>query len=86
MGLCCYNKCNNVMVELKVTQVGNSLGIILPKDILSKLGVSKGSKITLVEQPKGFYLSSFDPEFSKAIEAAQEGMARYKNALSELAK
>lgn len=74
------------MVKVKVTQVGNSLGIILPKEVLSKLEVKKGSEITLVEQPKGFLISSFDPEFEKAIEIAQEGMLRYKNALSELAK
>ena len=74
------------MVEVKVTQVGNSLGIVLPKEIIKRLGVEKGSKITLVEQSKGFFLSSYDPDFAQAVEFAQEGMNRYKNALSELAK
>lgn len=74
------------MVEVKVTQVGNSLGVVLPKEVLQSLGVEKGSKLTLVEQPQGFLITGFDPDFSKAVEIAQEGMKRYKNALSELAK
>lgn len=74
------------MIEVKVTQIGNSLGIVLPKEALSILGVEKGSVVHLVEQSGGLFLSAFDPQFAEAIEIAQEGMKKYKNALRELAK
>jgi putative addiction module antidote len=74
------------MIEVKVTQIGNSLGIVLPKEALTHLGVEKGDRLTLVEQPGGIFISGLDPDFAKTIEIAEEGMRRYKNALTELAK
>jgi putative addiction module antidote len=74
------------MVQAKLTQIGNSLGIILPKETLSHLNVDKGATLTIVEQPGGIFISGLDPDFAKTIEIAEEGMRRYKNALTELAK
>lgn len=74
------------MVELKVTAIGNSLGIVLPKEALKQLGVAKGDKVFLIESPEGFVLTSYDPEVKEAVEAARAGMSRYRNALRELAK
>lgn len=74
------------MIEVKVTQIGNSLGIVLPKEALSHLDVEKGSKLTLTKQSHGILISSLDPEFDQAMEIAREGMRKYKNALNELAK
>lgn len=74
------------MIELKVTAIGNSLGLVLPKEALKQLHVEKGDKVFLIEGPDGFSLTSYDPEVKEAVEAARIGMHRYRNALRELAK
>jgi putative addiction module antidote len=74
------------MTQAKLTQIGNSLGVILPKEVVAHLNVDKGATLTIVEQPGGVFISGLDPEFAKTIEVAEEGMRRYKNALTELAK
>jgi putative addiction module antidote len=74
------------MHQLKITAIGNSAGIILPKELLARLGVEKGDMLTLVETPTGVELTPFDPEFEAQMDAAREVMGRYRNALRELAK
>ena len=67
----CYNVCKNMKpMELKVTQIGNSLGIILPKEILAKLGVAKGDSLFAVPDPEGCSLTAYDPEVAKQLELA----------------
>ena len=73
------NKC-------KVTTVGNSAGITLPKEVLSKLRVGKGDYLTLVETPDGFLLTPYSNEFTAAMEAAETIMRENRDALRELAK
>lgn len=73
-------------MKLKVRAVGTSAGVILPKDVLTRLGVGEGDEIYLVESPNGFEVTPYDPEFEKQIESARKGMQAYKNALRELAK
>ena len=74
------------MVKLKFTQIGNSQGLVFPKELMAQLGASKGTEVFVIPQPDGLLLTSADPDFAKAIEFAQEGMKKYRNALSELAK
>ncbi|WP_310474437.1 AbrB/MazE/SpoVT family DNA-binding domain-containing protein [Sandarakinorhabdus sp.] len=74
------------MHQLKITAIGNSAGIILPKELLARLGVEKGSVLNVVETPNGVELTAYDPEFEAQMEAAREVMGRYRNALRELAK
>jgi putative addiction module antidote len=74
------------MVTVKVTTVGNSTGIILPKEALSMLKVNKGSTLILTETPEGCLLTPYDPEFEKDMRAAYRDMDRFRNALRELAK
>lgn len=74
------------MLELKVTSVGNSAALILPKEALKKLQVGKGDRLFLIESPDGFTLTSYDPEVAEALELAREAMGKYRNALRELAK
>lgn len=69
-----------------VTKIGNSTGIILPKDAAARLKVKKGDSVFLTEMPEGYMLTPYDPEFEDQIESARHGMARYRNALHELAK
>ncbi len=74
------------MHQLKIIAIGNSAGIILPKELLARLGVEKGDMLTVVETPGGVELTAFDPEFEAQMEAARDVMGRYRNALRELAK
>lgn len=73
-------------LELKVRKVGNSYGVVLPKEALSRLNVEEGDQLYLTESPDGFRITAADPEFAKQMEVAEKGMKRYRNALRELAK
>jgi len=73
-------------IELKVRRVGNSLGVVLPKEALTRLNVDKGDQLYITEAPDGFSITAADPEFAKQMQAAEKGMKRYRNALRELAK
>jgi putative addiction module antidote len=69
-----------------VTQIGNSTGVILPKEVAARLKVKKGDSVFLTETPDGYTVTPYDPELEDQIKAARRGMARYRNALHELAK
>ncbi len=71
---------------LKVRRVGNSLGVVLPKDVLAKLRVGEGDELSVSETPGGVALQRHDVELQEQIEAARRAMKRYRNALRELAK
>jgi len=74
------------MASLKITQVGNSLGVILPREIIERLKLAKGDEVAVIETPNGIELTPFDPEFDRKLEAARRITKRYRNALRELAK
>ena len=69
-----------------VTQIGNSTGVILPKEAVARLKVKKGDNVFLTETPEGYTISPYDPEFDAQMTAARRGMAKYRNSLHELAK
>jgi len=71
---------------LKVRKIGNSLGVVLPKDVLAKLNVGEGDELTVSETQSGVALQRHDAELQEQIEAARRAMKRYRNALRELAK
>jgi putative addiction module antidote len=71
---------------LKVRKIGNSLGVVLPKDVLAKLRVGEGDELNVSETPEGVALQRSDAELQEQIEAARRAMKRYRNALRELAK
>ena len=71
---------------LKLTQIGNSVGVVLPKEALAALKVGKGDLVYLTESPDGFRVSIFDPEFDRQINQAEEIMKRRRHVLRELAK
>lgn len=71
---------------LKITKIGNSAGVILPKDVLAHLGAEVGDSLSLVTTPRGIELSAEEPDFEAQMAAAREVMARRKRALRELAK
>ena len=74
------------MHTLKLTQVGNSLGAIFPKDLLAKLNLVKGDEIYLTESPDGFRITKSDPEFEAQMAVAREVMKENRAVLRELAK
>ncbi|HGG61184.1 MAG TPA: AbrB/MazE/SpoVT family DNA-binding domain-containing protein [Gammaproteobacteria bacterium] len=73
-------------MKVKVTQIGNSAGVVLPKEALKKLDVSRGDELYLVETPEGLMLTPYDQAFEAQMEAAEKVMKRYRNALHRLAK
>ncbi len=71
---------------VKVRKVGNSLGVILTKDVVESLGVAEGDDLFAVRTPDGIRLTPFDPDFATAIESTRDYMRRHRDALHELAK
>ena len=71
---------------LKVTQIGNSLGVILPKEVLAQLRVSKGDALFVTELPDGVALRPYDEPFNQQMSLAREIMKEYSDVLRELAK
>jgi putative addiction module antidote len=75
------------MVELKVRKIGNSLGVVLPKETLSRLGADDGARLYLTETSEGGYrLTPYDPAFAERMAKAEDIIARYRNALHVLAQ
>ena len=74
------------MHTLKLTQIGNSLGVIFPKDLLAKINLEKGDEIYLTDSPDGFRITKNDPEFEAQMAVAREVMKENYAVLRELAK
>jgi putative addiction module antidote len=74
-------------VELKVRRFGNSLGVVLPKEVINRLQTKDGEALFLMEGPDGSYrLSPYDPTFEKKMEKAEDLISRYRNTLHVLSK
>jgi putative addiction module antidote len=75
------------MVELKVRRVGNSLGVVLPKEVVSRLSTKEGGRLFLSEAPDGAYrLTAYEPDFAEKMAKAEDIIGRYRNTLHVLAK
>ncbi len=73
-------------MKLKVTAVGNSAGVVLPKELLSRLRVAKGDALYATELPDGVKLTPFDPELAGQMEVAERVMRKRRTLLNKLAK
>lgn len=74
-------------MKTKVRKIGNSLGIILPREALETLKVGEGDTVYLTDAPEQtLMVKTQTPEFETMLAIAEEGMRRYRNALAELAK
>ena len=71
---------------LKLIPIGNSTGLVLPRELLERLRVQKGDQLYAVETPHGIELSIYDPEFAAQMEAAERIMREDRDVLHELAK
>jgi putative addiction module antidote len=75
------------MIQMKITQMGNSLAVALPKEALVKLNAGKGDYVYLVEMPGGdFKLTSLNPEVAEEIRLGEAFMDRYRDTFRALAK
>jgi putative addiction module antidote len=74
------------MTALKLRKIGNSVGVILPKEVLAELNVGEGEVVHLQKSAEGFTMRAGAPDFDRKIEAAQYVMRKRFNALRELAK
>lgn len=73
-------------MKLKLTKIGNSVGLVLPKDMRRKMKLESGDVVHLTETPEGYKITPYDPEFDRQMEAARKIMAKRRAALHELAK
>jgi putative addiction module antidote len=74
------------MIALEIKSVGNSAGVILPKEALALLHAKKGDTLYLTETPEGFLLSPYNPETVRQLETAEDIMREDRDLLRELAK
>lgn len=74
------------MTALKITSVGNSAGILLPKELLAKLRVDKGDLLHVIETENGIELTAYDPTFDAQMALAEEIMREDRDVLRRLAK
>ncbi len=74
------------MHALKLTQIGNSVGVILPKEVLARLKVEKGDTLYVTETPDGVALTALDPSFEEQLAVGREFMRDYRDTFRALAK
>lgn len=71
-------------MKLKITTVGNSAGVILPKELLTRLRVEKGDELYALETPDGIRLTTYDPTLAKQMEVAEKVMRKRRTLLRKL--
>ena len=74
------------MSKLKVTAIGNSTGLILPREVLAKLRVERGDHLYLIETARGVELTPSDPELEEQMDAAETIMRRDRSVLKKLSE
>lgn len=74
------------MTALKLTQIGNSVGVILPKEMLARLKLEKGDTVFVTDAVDGIMLSPYSVEFETQMDAARGVMKKRRAVLRELAK
>jgi putative addiction module antidote len=73
-------------MKLKITTIGNSAGVILPKELLARLRLEKGDELHALETPDGITLTVYDPELAAQMEVAERIMREDRNVLHKLAQ
>ncbi|MFM9926484.1 AbrB/MazE/SpoVT family DNA-binding domain-containing protein [Variovorax sp. H27-G14] len=74
------------MSALKLTQIGNSVGVILPKEVLARLKLEKGDTLFLTEAANGVTLTPYDPVVDEQLKLGREFMREYRDTFHQLAK
>jgi len=73
-------------VKLKLRAVGTSTGVLLPKEMLTRMKVKKNDALFAVETPEGYLLTPYDPEVERQLSKGREFMAKYRDTFRALAK
>lgn len=73
-------------MKLQLKKIGNSTGLIFPKELLARLGLQEGDDVVLSVTPDGLNITKGDAAFERGLEIARKAMKTYHNALKELAK
>lgn len=74
------------MHTLKLTQIGNSVGVILPKEALTRLRLEKGQTVFLTETPEGLVLTPYEPALEEQVQAGRAFMKEFRDTFHQLAK
>ena len=74
------------MFALKLTQIGNSVGVILPKEALARMKLEKGDMVFMTDTPEGYQLAPYNPDVAEQIEAGREFMRDFRDTFHALAK
>ncbi|WP_431128104.1 AbrB/MazE/SpoVT family DNA-binding domain-containing protein [Variovorax paradoxus] len=74
------------MSALKLTQIGNSVGVILPKEVLSRLKLEKGDTVFMTEAANGVTLTPYDPAVDEQLKLGREFMREFRDTFHQLAK
>ncbi|MFI5020047.1 MAG: AbrB/MazE/SpoVT family DNA-binding domain-containing protein [Alphaproteobacteria bacterium] len=74
------------MVKLKLTTIGSSTGVVLPKEVLARLKLEKGDALYLTEAPEGYRLTPYNPDFERQMKLARRVMRERRHVLRALAK
>ena len=73
-------------MKLELKKIGNSTGLILPKELLARLGLQQGDKVVVTETPGGLSISRDEQTLADGMEIARKAIKTYRSALTELAK
>ena len=71
---------------VKITTIGNSVGIVLPKEVLNRLHVEKGDSLYITDSPEGVHLSAYNAEFARKLDAFEQVMRENRDVLKKLAE
>lgn len=74
------------MTALKLTQIGNSVGVILPKEVLARLKLEKGDTVFVTDAANGVMLTPYDPALDEQLQIGREFMREYRDTFHQLAK
>lgn len=74
------------MAVLKLTSVGNSTGVVIPKEMLERLKVGEGDELVAIETPVGYLLTTYDPDVEEELNLGREFMSKYRETFQALAK
>ena len=74
------------MAVLKLTSVGNSTGVVIPKEMLERLKVGEGDELVATETPVGYLLTTYDPDVEEELNLGREFMSKYRETFKALAK
>ena len=74
------------MAVLKLTQVGTSTGVVIPKEMLNRLKVGRGDTLFAIETPSGYLLTPYDPDVEEELRLGREFMRKYRETFKALAK